>query len=97
MVADTVVTETGPKTQHINAYFNVKAAKKLQFCELKCHTILIHKAKSIDPVIELKVDIRTQTHEDKKFFVNHIMVNRHTKYLGCILLNDGTIEALKQK
>ena len=56
MVDDTVtVTETGHKTQQMNAYFKVKVAeKKLQFSELKCHTMFIHKAKSINPVSELK-------------------------------------------
>ena len=71
MVDDTViVTETGHKTQQINAYFNVKVAeKKLQFSELKCHTILIHKARSINPVSELKVNIWKQTHDDKNLFL----------------------------
>ena len=70
MVDDTVlITETGHKTQQMNVYFNVKVAeKKLQFSELMCHTMIIHKAKNINPVSELKVDIWKQTHDKKDDF-----------------------------
>ena len=79
MVDDTViVTETGNKTQQINAYFNVKVAeKKLQFSELKCHTMIIHKVKSINSASDLKVNIWKQTHDKKITFMNHMMVNIH--------------------
>ena len=98
MVDDTVtVTETGHKTQQMNAYFNVKAAeKKLQFSELKCHTMLIHKDKNINQVSELKVDIWRQEHNDKNNFIetfdgeHTVKETAQTKYLGCILSKDGT-------
>ena len=65
MVDDTViVTETVHKTQQIYAYFNEKIAeKKLQFSELKCHTMIIHKAKNINSASDLKVNIWKQTHD----------------------------------
>ena len=98
MVDDTVtITEVGHKTQQMNAFFNVKSAeKKLQFSEHKCHTMLIHKAKHINQVSELKVNIWKQTHDSKNNFIEefdgeHILKETvQTKYLGCILSNDGT-------
>ena len=101
MVDDTVlITETGHKGQPKEFIFNVKVAeKKLQFSELKCHTMIIHKAKNINPVSELKVDIWKQTH-DKKDDFHELYDGEHTlketlqtKYLGCILSNDGTNNA----
>ena len=70
MVDDTVtVTEAGHKTQQINAYFNVQAAeKRLQFSELKCHTMLVHKAKDINEVGQLKVDFWKQAHDRNNTF-----------------------------
>ena len=98
MVDDTVtITEVGHKTQQMNAFFNVKSAeKKLQFSEHKCHTMLVHKAKHINQVSELKVNIWKQTHNSKNNFIEefegeHILKETvQTKYLGCILSNDGT-------
>ena len=44
IVDDTLtITEAGHKTQQMNAFFNVQAAeKRLQFSELKCHTMIVH-------------------------------------------------------
>ena len=50
-------------------FFNVKSAeKKLQFNELKCHTMLIHKAKYINQVSELKVNIWKERHDYENNF-----------------------------
>ena len=98
MVDDTVtITEVGHKTQQMNAFFNVKAAeKKLQFSELKSHTMVVHKSKHINEVSELKVDIWNQTHDENNTF-HETFDHEHklkdtiqTKYLGCILSNDGS-------
>ena len=98
MVDDTVtVTESGQKTQQMNAYFNVLAAKKrLQFSEFKCHTMLIHRSKDIHEISDLKVDLWRQTHDENNSF-KETFDNKHTlkdtqytKYLGCILSNDGS-------
>ena len=59
MVDDTLtITEAGHKTQQMNAFFNVKSAeKRLQFNQLKCHTMIVHKSKQIHDVSDIKVDI----------------------------------------
>ena len=98
MVDDTVtITEVGHKTQQMNAFFNVKAAeKKLQFSELKCHTMVMKKSKHINEVSELKVDIWKRTHDKKNTFhetfdqEHKLKDTNKTKYLGCILSNDGS-------
>ena len=98
MVDDTVtITEAGHKTQQMNAFFNVQAAgKKLQFSELKCHTMVVHKMKHINELSELKVDIWKQKHDDQNVF-HETFDHEHTlkdtiqtKYLGCILSKDGS-------
>ena len=98
MVDDTIcVSEEGQKSQQMNAFFNVKAAeKKLQFSELKCHTMTIHKSKRKHKLSDLKVDIWKQTYDDNDV-LHEIFNEDHTlkeeteqKYLGCILSNDGT-------
>ena len=44
------VTEIGQKTQQKNAYFDVRTAEnKLQFSELKCHKMVIHKSMNHNP------------------------------------------------
>ena len=98
MVDDTVtVTEAGHKTQQMNAYFNVRTAeKKLKFSEFKCHTMLVHKAKTINQVSELTVDIWKQSHDMDNNLIetfdgeHAIKETAQTKYLGCMLSNDGT-------
>ena len=58
--------------------------------------MLVHKAKHINQVSELKVNIWKQTHDSKNNFIEefdgeHILKETvQTKYLGCILSNDGT-------
>ena len=90
------VTEAGHKTQQINAFFNVQAAeKRLQFSEFKCHSMTVHKSKDINQVSELNDDIWKQTHDEKNTFheefgsEHNLKDTYHTKYLGCILSNDG--------
>ena len=70
MVDDTVkTTETGHKTQQMNEFFNEKAAKKrLQFSDLKCPTMVLHKSKHINEVSELKVDIWKEKHDEQNIF-----------------------------
>ena len=106
MVHDTItVTEAEHKTQQTNAFFNVKAAEKmLQFSEFKCHTMIVHKAKTINQVSELRVDIWKQTHDNdnnlnETFDGEHtIKGSIQTKDLGCILSNDGTnTKSMKMK
>ena len=98
MVDDTIcISEIGHKAQQMNAYFNVRAAeKKLQFSELKCHKMTIHKSKKYIPCSHLKVDIWKKSY-DKKGILNETFESDYTlenvkqkKYLGCILSNDGT-------
>ena len=82
----------------------MSAEKKLQFSETKCHTMLIHKAKHINKVSELKVNIWKQTHDHENNF-NEIFDGEHTvketlqtKNLGCILSNDGkNTKSIKMK
>ena len=58
--------------------------------------MLVHKAKQINQVSELKVNIWKQTHDSKNNFIEefdgeHVLKETvQTKYLGCILSNDGT-------
>ena len=98
MVDDTIcISEEGQKSQQMNAFFNVKAAeKKLQFRELKCHTMTIHKSKRKHILSDLKVDIWKQAYNDNDV-LQEIFDRDHTlkeesekKYLCCILSNDGT-------
>ena len=58
--------------------------------------MIIHKAKSINSVIDLKVSIWKQTHDKKDIFYESydgehtIKEKTQTKYQGCIISNDGT-------
>ena len=98
MVDDTIcISEIGHKAQQMNAYFNVRAAeKKLQFSELKCHKMTIHKSKKYIPCSHLKVDIWKKSYDEKDilnetFKSDYNLENvKQNRYLVCILFNEGT-------
>ena len=58
--------------------------------------MVVHKSKHINEVSELKVDIWKQTRDDKNVFhetfdyEHNLKDTLQTKYLGCILSNDGS-------
>ena len=92
MVDDTLtITEAGHETQQINA----SCRKRLQFSEIKCHTMIVHKSKQINEVSELKVDTWKQTHDDMNVFQDtfdnehNLKGTNETKYLCCVLFSCG--------
>jgi hypothetical protein len=76
MVDNTIyITEAGHKPQQMNGYLNVKAVeKKLQFRELKCHTMIIHKSKKNNSFSDIKVDVWKQSHEKEMNFKKQLKV-----------------------
>ena len=77
--------------------------KRLQFSQLKCHTMIVHKSKQINEVSELKVDIYRQNHDDKDVFhesfdqEHNLTDTNQTKYLGCVLSSEQFTKYEKSK
>ena len=80
-----------------NDKWNTQSLKVIQ-------SYIVHKAKTINKVSELTVDIWKQSHDidnnlSETFYREHaIKETAKTKYLGCMLSNDGTnTKSMKMK